>query len=1013
MLNVFPLILALQQHVPMATGNTSPPSGDTAGYWQQRIAYTIVATLDESAQRVRSTGTLRYVNNSPDTLREMYVHQYLNAFRPGSKWSEIDEREGRVRFQHLRDPDYGFERFTAPPRVGGVAVTVDYPGAPDSTVAHFRLPAALAPGDSVRVELAWDARPATVPRRQGRRGRQWDMAQWYPKVAVYDRAGWETNALQPAGEFFGEFGTYDVTIILPDDQVIGATGVPVSGDPGWKGALRNGEARTASNAYGSLPAPPTVIIPDRYKAVRFFARNVHHFAWSTFPNYRYEGGAYTRALPRGVANAWDTVSIHALYRAGDDTTWGGMRAVTRTANALHWLESIYGPYAYPQMTVLHRLDGGGTEFPMMQMNGSASQGLILHEGGHNFTYGILANNEWRSGWMDEGLTSYQTDWAEQNTAQELARNGFTGQQAPAQGYRSLGIRMALTPSEALDLSEALTDIQGNAQPIGTPAQDFRDFSIYNDMIYNRAEVMYGQLRDVLGDSAFAAFLHDYYSRWELKHVDERAMRASAERVSGKALDWFFEQWVHRTGVTDYSLVTTRRTRAADGRWTTEAEVLRRGSYRHPIDVGVRTTSGWTIAQAGDPLADRQTVRITTSDEPIDVRLDPLHFSWDWNRLDDRADHSGFAQLRRSHGGVDWPFLDQADRDHHVSLWLPMAWYSDNGGANLGLRWRGSYLSTLDQGEAGLVQTVRGPWQEGLQAWARFRNPMFSDKPAMGWAGGVARLDDIGFYQLGWESSRASLRGSQAFDLQATYANTSRDDSLLVPEFWTASHTFDVSASAAWKIGPPSRGHFFVRPSLLVGRSDVDTYGKGELELGRVQPLGSRTRFGLRLYAADEENVPGQRALLLSARDPVATFWNHWWRPEGAILKRPGVDWLPLGGAALRGYTWELFAHNVAAANGDLSRQIASFTAARGRDASLAIRLHAFGDVASVSTAGVERSLGDAGVGLSISGRLYDRPLFVRIDSPFYVSNPAFAIDRGHAGSDGVAPRWTITFNDAW
>src|SRR3954468_18142655 len=138
MIATFGLALLLQQAV--YTGNTSPANGDTTGYWQQRVTYTIVAQLDEQPQAVVAKGTLRYVNNSPDTLREMFFHQYLNAFKPGSKWSESDAHENRVRFQNLRDPDYGYERFRSAPMVNGTGVLVDYPGAPDSTVAHFRLP---------------------------------------------------------------------------------------------------------------------------------------------------------------------------------------------------------------------------------------------------------------------------------------------------------------------------------------------------------------------------------------------------------------------------------------------------------------------------------------------------------------------------------------------------------------------------------------------------------------------------------------------------------------------------------------------------------------------------------------------------------------------------------------------------------------------------------------------------------------------------------------------------------
>ncbi|CAA9294293.1 MAG: hypothetical protein AVDCRST_MAG11-352, partial [uncultured Gemmatimonadaceae bacterium] len=237
--------LAAALHQSPAASST-PPSGDTAGYWQQRADYTIAATLDERPGVVHATGRLLYVNNSPDTLRELYLHQYLNAFRPGSRWSAADAREGRVRFQRLAEPDYAYERFTAPPTVGGEAVRPEYPGAPDSTVVRLPLPRPLAPGDSLRVGLAWDARPSTLPRRQARRGRDFDLAQWYPKVAVYDRRGWAHRALVPAGEFYGEFGTFDVTLVLRDDQVVGATGVPVSGDPGWRRARRGGVLRAAA-----------------------------------------------------------------------------------------------------------------------------------------------------------------------------------------------------------------------------------------------------------------------------------------------------------------------------------------------------------------------------------------------------------------------------------------------------------------------------------------------------------------------------------------------------------------------------------------------------------------------------------------------------------------------------------------------------------------------------------------------------------------------------------------------
>ena len=162
---------------------------------------------------------------------------------------------------------------------------------------------------------------------------------------------------------------------------------------------------------------------------------------------------------------------------------------------------------------------------------------------------------------------------------------------------------------------------GRAQPIGIRGDEFSSSAIYNSAVYTRASIMYGALRDVIGDTAFSAFLRDYYARWAYRHVDEAAMRASAERASGKSLGWFFEQWVHRTGNVDYALRDVRSERSGRG-WVTRATLVRTGAYRHPMPVGVRTSTGWTVVR-GDPMRDRETVTIRTSERPEQVRLDPL------------------------------------------------------------------------------------------------------------------------------------------------------------------------------------------------------------------------------------------------------------------------------------------------------------------------------------------------------------------------------------------------------
>ncbi len=1020
----FLTLLALQQGA-----FTTPPSGDTIGYWQQRVGYRIVATLDETAQRLHAVGELTYVNNSPDTLREMYVHQYLNAFRPASAWSRDDAREGRVRFQNLRDPDYGYERFTSAPMVNGVAVRVEYPGAPDSTVARFALPRPLRPRDSVRVRFEWDARPSTVPRRQGRRGRHWDFAQWFPKVAVYDRGGWQHNPLRPAGEFYGEFGTYDVTLVVRDDQVIGSTGVPVSGDPGWDQARRSGELHQMSGAYANVPDAATTDVPSGFKAVRFVARDVHHFAWSASPDYRYEGGAYRResgndGSPRVQFPTWDTVAVHVLYRPGDDTTWGGGRAVRSTIAALRWLESVYGPYAYPQMTNLHRLDGGGTEFPMMMMNGSASPGLILHEGGHVWTYGILANNEWRSGWMDEGLTSYQTSWALGQTPQERARSGRVEPPGRlAEGYRINALTIPRRDSTGLGMLRL--ELLRQTEPIGTVAHEFREFVIYNAMIYDRAETMYGQLRDAVGDDAFRRFLRDYYHRWALKHVDERAMRASAERASGRDLGWFFDEWVHHVGLTDYALREVRSERRSDGRWVTRAALDRRGEYLHPMPVGVRTASGWTFGRGAAHSA-HQVVEVVTAEQPLEVQLDPQRTTVDWDWRNNRVSNKFLGPSRFV---FDWPFLDQADRSNNVVALTPLPWYSEPGGVTFGLRQRSSYLSWLDRREQGLAVTsrARGPFGSSstsrLHVWARLENPSLPwfTRPLVGYRAGAALLDGIAKLDLSrtWDLSPFVFARGPRIAATAAFMTAYPTDRNFLPELWSDEGIADVAGSASLRLPLAGRviDSVYARLGGILGYAGGSSasfpsrgYGRVEAELHGIAFTDSLTRLSGRLFAGwTSANMPRQRSLYAASRDPISTFENHFYRPRGALLKQLSdypfgeVLYLPLGGASLRGYGAGFPLDRVVATNLEARRRL---TTPYGSPRGLALWGGVFADAGvgrfDIELADEQETFFDVGPSVALRGRLYDRDVQIRVDVPVYVK-----------GLNRSAPSVLVSFNDLW
>jgi hypothetical protein len=1004
MQSILPLLFVLQQAAVPAP--TTPPSGDTTGYWQQRVEYRITAQLDEKLQNVHATGELLYVNQSPDTLREMFFHQYLNAFRPGSKWSAVDQREGRVRFQKLREPDFAYERFTAPITVDGASVRVDYPGAPDSTVAHVALPRPLAPGDSVRVRFTWDARPsAKVYRRQGRRGREYDFAQWYPKVAVYDRNGWEDNPLVPAGELYGEFGTYDVTLLLPADQVVGATGIPVEGDPGWAGANATVPSPTGDSAvvlgataYGNVAPDTAVTLPQGYRRVRFLARKVHHFAWATSPDYRYEGGMYRGEIP-----------IHVLYTRGNEEQWGRGRMVAYISHALSWLESIYGPYAYPQATGLQRLDGGATEFPMMVMYGPrVSQGLVLHEMGHIYSYGFLANNEWRSGWMDEGLTSYQTEWAQKLTLPERARGEAPEIPRQDSGYRA----HAVTPPvlDMGNLDQFQLDLSGAAQPIGTPAYDFSDFIVYNQMVYDRAAMMYGALRDAVGDTAFRDFLHDYYSRWKFKHVDEQAMRSSAERASGEELGWFFSQWVHRTGLIDYALRDVRSHHEGD-EWVTRARIVRVGEYRHPMPVGALTSGGW-VRVRGSAALDDQWVEIRTRERPRAVRLDPLRLTVDWDRRNDVLPRSRGDSLQVARTVFDWPFLSQSSREKEIVAITPVAWYTDPGGVTPALRLRTNYQGWLDRWDIGVALPVRGTESSEsgrgrLQGWISTRNPTlpFAHRPAIGLEAGAWMLDGVGKLHIGktWDQRQFPLaNGQRRFLTLALTATLPYDTAWMDPLRWEDARVVDASAEYRWNARRPeglSARAFavggFVDPRGGSG-SDTRGFGRVQVEGSKVKSFGARSPYSamLRLFAGASKDAPRQRSIGLSSLGPTETFGNHLLRGRGAPLARSDVHYVTPGDAGLRGYSPLLRVKNIAAANAQLSRAVYS---PRARSLAPRVSLSAFTDLAwgTLDAPGAGgRFFGDAGIGASLSGMLYNQSYTVRVDFPLWTRDPVHGSDEG-------------------
>ncbi len=971
-----------------------------APYWQQHLDYTVTASLDEVAGTLRGGQRVGYRNNSPDTLTRISFHLHLNAFRPGSRWADADSAEKRRRFNDLADPDFGMNQVSNV-RVMGQAVAPGYPFAPDSTIVRFDLPRPLPPGDSMVVEMDWLARPSTVPRRQGRRGRAFDFAQWYPRVVAYDLHGWQEHPLYPAGEFYGDFGDFTVILDVPEDQVVGSTGVPLCGDPGWERANRN-PARPVEHgrtrypgALGQLPSGACEPRGPGRKTIVWRAEDVHHFAMSIRPDYRYEGGR------------WGNVEVHVLYQPGDEASWGGGVAVKRTELALEWLDGLFGTFPWPQITNVHRIEGGGTEFPMMIHDGSPSQGFILHELGHNYLMGILANNEWREGFLDEGFTSFQTTWF----------------------YETQGAQGAYERAEADILR---MDLDGWSEPTSLVSEKYRDFGTYGAMIYTRGELFFHQLREIVGEAAMRRILRTYYQRWRLKHVDEAAFRAVAEEVSGRDLSTFFGQWLHGTTLYDYSVGRVKIARGGGpaGGWISRIEVKRDAPGMFPVEVLVRSKIDSVVVRV-DGIGERQWVEVVTRGKPREVVIDPRARSHDWYLLDNRKTRGLFgwwSVRRRADLHLDRVFSTRIHRDRTSDAILPAFWYNDAGGAMVGVRSRSNYFGRFDKrtGELSVATRRCCSADDKPVGWHfRLENPAWLYAPRVTTRFEAHRLEGRQGAAVSVEKQKKGHRGfgpttSGGLSLRwlATY-----DTEYLDPALYENAGTVELTASVrsterrgalvvAGEGGVAAGAEYRNRGAGLdtEDRYDGQGYVRATVEATATRALGPRASLGIRLFGGwleGDASVPvRQRWFYLAGGDPYQQLTNPLVRSRGAILTDE-VHFQTAGGGGLRGFARNVAVTRIGAINLDLERSLVRRPSAKlFQD----IRVAAFGDLAAsdgfFSNAGSTRVAGDLGVGIRLVHTIGETTFTTRLDLPVLVSHP----DRGIGGKQGQGAfrlRWVV------
>lgn len=931
-----------------------------ADYFQQFVHTTMHVKLDTERKWISGTESILYVNNSPDTLREFYLHLYPNAFRDkNTAFMKDHNRPYNVTIRGLPEANRSWLDLSDV-RIDGTPVEAHI----DDTIAKMTLVRPLAPGDSMRVEFAFDGKVREAFDRAGYRGDHYDFAQWYPKVVVYDEKGFHPDVFR-TGEFYGEFGTFDVHIELPEQFVVVATGEVRSGDPGWD---YNPPHR---------PKAPKRESTDRTKTLHFHAEKVHDFAWCADPTYVVQDTLI------------DGVEIRSAYRRKSAKTWEDS-TLAHAIRAIHWLGRRVGKYPYPHITVAEMLRTGGMEYPMLCMDGTASESLTFHEIGHMYFYGILANNEREEAWMDEGFTSFQTRWYQEQ------RYGPWGDTSKWNWYQRM------TPQYRLweDYRRQVFDLdrRGYGERVSFRAEDY--VHSYRLNVYQKAALVVRTLRFAAGDDEFDQILHKYYDTWQFKHVNEARFRAVCEDVAKRDLSRQFEQWLHTKKTVDYELSRVRTKPGANG-VVTEVEIKRLGELYCPIEVHFTLPDGSVEKRRFDARDRTLKQRFELPAAPVRTEINPDNEIMD-------IDLSNNVKPRERDFQIDWPNNFYYPEDAYQIRYRPAGWYNDVDGAKLGLHLFGNRQGWKHRANLGVYYGVEsGQLDFSASLEEPFR--MFSSNATFRMAG--YRMEGRNDLKLDFRFvRRTQLLDPPTQEFLIGYGYHELRD----PKYLPSAETYDTSRA--------DRGPYFgyaVEPQLDIASMRFDAFvnmGRewfaGDYHYERLatsltvqtRPSVAKVDARVRVFAGFSGDVaPTQRRFNLAGAGPLRAEERFWLRSPGAVPD--GLNYLEPGDGNLRGYATGTFGVNqLVAINGELGTGLKLPGPTRKLQKLIgAPSIYGFYDVgwilggAPLGASERVQSLVDGGI---MDAALYDTGVGIRsavawpfwnftwrFDVPFYVSNP--------------------------
>jgi hypothetical protein len=526
------------------SSSTTASSTQNSTYWQQKVDYTMDIDMNVNNYQYKGTQKLVYTNNSPDELKNVYYHLYFNAFQPNSQMDirsrNIMDPDGRVRdrISKLSPSEIGYIHVNSL-KQNGAAVSYKTVG----TILEVQLNNAIKPGESVTFDMVFDAQVPVQIRRSGRNNKEGvalSMTQWYPKMAEYDFEGWHTPPYI-GREFHGVWGDFDVTLHIDKNFTVGGTGY-----------LQNPQ----EVGHGYEDASKALNLPKTDKLTwHFKAPNVHDFTWAADPEYIHD-----------ILKMENGIDLHFLYKKNLDTKYleNWKKLQPKTAELMKFFSEHIGPYPYKQYSVIQGGDGG-MEYAMSTLiTGRRSYGSLFgvtaHEMAHTWFQFLLATNESKHPWMDEGFTSYISAKASNEI---LKRNRTNPHAGSYRGYNAIVSR-------------------GMEESLSTHADRYNTNWAYGTASYSKGAIFLSQLEYVIGKENTAKAIKKYFTDFSFKHPTPNDIKRSAEKVSGLQLDWYLNEWTQTTHTIDYGV------KSVDG----STVVLERiGQMPMPLDVAVTYTDG--------------------------------------------------------------------------------------------------------------------------------------------------------------------------------------------------------------------------------------------------------------------------------------------------------------------------------------------------------------------------------------------------------------------------------------